>query len=143
MADVFLSFPVKGPIDQVYSAITTPEGLDQWWTLRSKGEPVVGSEYQLYFAQDYDWRATVIKSDPPFSFELEVTSATPDWQGTNVVLTIAEIDGLTKVNFEHRGWPENNDHFRSSSFCWAMYLRLMKRYVEFGETVAYGDRLNA
>jgi Activator of Hsp90 ATPase homolog 1-like protein len=28
-----------------------------------------------------------------------------------------------------------------SSYCWAMYLRILKRYVEFGEEVPYEKRL--
>lgn len=143
MADIYLNFPIKAPIEQIYGACTTPEGLNQWWTLRSHGGPVLGSTYQLYFAEDYDWRATVTKANPPYSFELDITSATPDWQGTKVSFTLSENDGQTKLNFEHRGWPEDNDHYRTSSFCWAMYLRLMKRYVEHGETVNYGIRLDA
>ena len=72
---------------------------------------------------------------------LKITDAAPDWQDTHVGFTLAEIDGETILKIEHLGWSEDSDHFRSSSFCWAMYLRIMKRYVEFGETVEYGRRL--
>ncbi len=143
MADIFLSFPVNAPIGQVFNAVATPDGLNQWWTLRASGEPTTGSTYELYFAEDYDWRAVVIKADPPFYLEFEVKNATHDWQGTQVIFSLEDRDSITQVNFSHLGWPENNDHFRTSSFCWAMYLRLMTRYVEFGETVEYGKRLSA
>ncbi len=143
MADIFHSFPVNAAIEHVFNAVATPDGLNQWWTLRSSGEPTTESTYELYFAENYDWRATVVKAKPPFCLELEITSATPDWQGTRVIFDLKENDDSTQVNFSHLGWPENNDHFRTSSFCWAMYLRIMKRHVEFGETVDYGIRLNA
>jgi hypothetical protein len=48
-----------------------------------------------------------------------------------------------RATFAHRGWPEANDHYRTSSFCWAMYLRLMKRHLETGEQVPYAIRLDA
>lgn len=143
MSDIFLSFPVNAPIEQVFDAVASPTGLNQWWTLRSNGKPTTGSTYELYFTEGYDWRANVLNACAPFSFELKITKATPDWQGTRVIFSLEEKDGYTQVNFSHLGWPDNNDHFRTSSFCWAMYLRLMKRYVEFGETVKYGKRLNA
>jgi len=143
MADIFHSFPVNAPIEQVFNAVAVPDGLNQWWTLSSSGQPATGTTYELYFAEDYDWRATVIKAEPPFYLELEMTNATPDWQGTRVIFSLKEKDGGTSVSFSHLGWPANNEHFRTSSFCWAMYLRIMKRYVEFGETVKYGIRLNA
>ena len=41
------------------------------------------------------------------------------------------------------GTPKlGGEHFRISSYCWAMYLRVLKRGVEFGEAVPYKDRLN-
>lgn len=143
MPDILLNFPVNAPLEKVFDAITTPNGLNQWWTLRSNGKPEVGTTYELYFAENYDWRATVVEADPPHRLVLKITDATPDWQGTHVGFTLDESDGQTKLSFEHTGWPEDSDHFRSSSFCWAMYLRIMKRYVEFGETVEYGKRLYA
>lgn len=45
------------------------------------------------------------------------------------------------MQFWHRGWLEANVHYRTSSFCWAMYLRLLKRWVEAGEVVPYERRL--
>jgi hypothetical protein len=45
------------------------------------------------------------------------------------------------VRFHHTGWPQSNDHYRISCYCWAMYLRLLKRNVERGEVVPFGQRL--
>ncbi len=56
---------------------------------------------------------------------------------------LAPMEGGTHVAFSHTGWPAANAHFRTSSFCWAMYLRLFKRYVEAGEVVPYARRLDA
>jgi uncharacterized protein YndB with AHSA1/START domain len=39
MADIFHDFPINVPVDRVFSAVTTPEGLDTWWTQRSAGRP--------------------------------------------------------------------------------------------------------
>ena len=40
------------------------------------------------------------------------------------------------------GWPTPHEHCRISSFCWAMYLRILKRHLEFGENVPYVQRLD-
>ncbi len=34
------------------------------------------------------------------------------------------------------------EHYRISCYCWAMYLRILKRYLEHGETVQYARRLD-
>jgi len=143
MADIFHCFPIEAAPEQVFRALSTPAGLDSWWTLRSSGRAQLGVDYELEFGPDYDWRAKVSRSVPGREFELELTSASEDWRGTRVGFLLEPHDGGTRVSFHHLGWPENNEHYRVSCFCWAMYLRLLKRYVESGEVVPYEERLDA
>ncbi len=143
MPNILHEFPVNGTADKVFQAVATPEGLDSWWTLRCSGKPEIGHEYELWFGSGYDWRAKVSRCRPGVEFELEITRADSDWTGTRVGFRLAERDGTTQVNFHHSGWPEANQHYRISTFCWAMYLRLMKKYVEQGAVVPYEVRLEA
>ena len=79
-------------------------------------------------------------------FELQLTDAMPDWVGSRVRFEIeppAAGSELTTLRFAHLGWPEVSEHYRISSFCWAMYLRLMKKAIETGEVVPYAERLDA
>jgi uncharacterized protein YndB with AHSA1/START domain len=142
MADIFHDFPVFAPVEEVYAAVTTPSGLDAWWTETSSGRPETGSEYDLGFGPDYDWRARVTRAEINRSFELELTTASDDWTGTRVGFQLEPVGDHTQVKFYHTGWKTPGEHFRISSFCWAMYLRIMKRWVELGETVPYRERLD-
>ncbi len=74
---------------------------------------------------------------------MEITRAQEDWLGTRVGFVLEESEGLTQVRFCHSGWPGSTEHYRVSCYCWAMYLRLLKRYVEHGEVIPYEDRLDA
>lgn len=140
MADILHDFFVAASSREVYSAISTGPGLDQWWTKRSSGEPVKGKEYTLWFGPEYDWRARVVQVIPERAFELEMTQADDDWIGTRIRFELeGRVEG-TQVRFAHTGWAEASGHFRVSSFCWAMYLRIMKRFVELGESVGYEQR---
>ena len=142
MPDLPYLFPIKASRDQVFRAIATSEGLNRWWTKTCSGEPVEGGEYELGFGPEYTWRATVSRCIQNSEFELCVTEADADWQGTRLNFRLTEKDGSTEVDFQHCGWPTDNEHYRISCYCWAMYLRLLRRYVEFGETVPYEDRLD-
>ncbi len=142
MADIVHHFPIKASRQKVFAALSTPLGLDQWWTNESLGEPGPGEEYELGFGPESKWRAQISKYLPPEEFEMQLTTADDDWRGTRVGFLLNEKDSLTEVEFYHSGWPEDNDHYRISCYCWAMYLRLLKRYVEFGEVVPYEDRLD-
>ena len=144
MPDILHDFPIAAPPQDVFRAVSTGEGLAQWWTERSVGSPRTGAEYELWFGPEYDWRGRVTQCDPSQSFELELVRADRDWAGTRVGfrLTATNEGGGTQVRFHHLGWPELNEHYRISCYCWAMYLRVLKRYLEHGESVPYAKRLD-
>ncbi len=145
MPDIFHDLHIHAPPEKVFQAVATPAGLDRWWTKRSQGEPVSGSTYEFWFAPEFDWRGVVRRTTPNIEIEWEFTRADNDWVGTRLGLRLtAKHEGkCTELSFHHTGWPERNAHYRGTCFCWAMYLRLLKRYLEKGETVPYEERLEA
>lgn len=142
MADILYQFPINASANQVFEAISSPAGLNSWWAKDSKGKPVTGEIYELGFGPEYAWEAVVSLCIPDKEFEFTLTKADGDWTGSKVGFSLSGNEELTWVEFYHTGWPQRNEHFRISGFCWAMYLRLMKRFLEFGETVVYEERLN-
>ena len=141
MPDIFHEFPVRASADKVFEAISSPSGLDSWWTLRSSGQPVQGSEYELKFGDGFEWRAVVSRVERNKEFELTVNEADDDWRNTRLTFQLEQKGAITEVMFQHTGWAEANKHYNVSCFCWAMYLRLLRRYIEFGEVVPYEQRL--
>jgi hypothetical protein len=123
--------------------MTTPEGLDRWWTDRASGTPREGAVYELGFGPEYQWRAKVSRCTPETEFEIEMIEAAPDWLGTRVGFRLDASGDVTRVRFHHRGWPDAGEHYRVSCNCWAMYLRILRRYIEHDEVVPYGARLDA
>ncbi len=142
MPDIVHALPIRAPVERVFHAVSTPEGLDTWWTKRSAGRPAEGEEYELWFSPDYDWRARVTRAVPNAAFELEMLRADDDWAGTRVGMRLEPRDSGTWLEFYHTGWPSPNDHYRISCTCWAMYLRVLRRSLEHGESVDYDDRLD-
>ena len=143
MPDILQDFPIRASRARVFAAVSKPSGLDAWWTLSSTGVPEEGAEYLLGFGPGYDWRAVVSRCVPDEEFELELTSADEDWQGSRVGFRLEEAEGKTNVRFHHKGWREANEHYRISCHCWALYLRLLRRFIEEGERVPYAERLDA
>jgi uncharacterized protein YndB with AHSA1/START domain len=142
MADILQDLPVRAPAQQVFDAISTPQGLDAWWTKTAAGKPEPGEEFDLGFGPEYQWRAAVTRCVPGSEFELQLTTADEDWLGTRVGFSLTPADGKTLLKFRHTGWPEANEHYRISCHCWAMYLRILRRFLEHGERVPYEERLD-
>jgi len=143
MRDIVHELPIKASREAVFAAVTTPEGLDTWWTARSAGTPRLGAAYELWFGADYDWRATVSRCIAGSEFELRLVRADDDWRGTRIGFRLEPRDDATWLRFWHAGWPDANEHYRVSCTCWAMYLRILRRSLEHGESVPYEDRLDA
>ena len=142
MADIFLDLPINATPRRVFEAISTPGGLDTWWTESAAGTPGQGAEYLLRFGPEYHWRGRITGYVPDSFFELELTDADDDWRGTRIGVRLEPRDGKTWVRFSHTGWPANNEHYRVSCNCWAAYLRVLRRSLEHGESVAYERRLD-
>jgi uncharacterized protein YndB with AHSA1/START domain len=140
--DIYHDFIVVAKKASVFAAISTPRGLDEWWTKTSSGDPHVGAEYELGFGEGVDWRARVTQVVPNQTFELQLTNADPDWQDSRIRFELMDGASATAVRFRHVGWQECSEHYRVSCYCWAMYLRVLRRYVEHGERVPYEKRLD-
>ena len=144
MPDIYHTLFVQRPIAEVFRAISTPGGLDRWWTRSSEGIPALGSPYKLFFEPAYDWKAVVTICEPQSAFELQITKSNVEWEGTRVGFVLQSLEpGETELAFYHRDWPAITAEFCASSYCWAMYLRILRRSVQFKEEVLYENRLDA
>jgi len=142
MPDILHDFPILRPIEEVFDALSSPEGLSAWWTLTAAGIPGPGEVFELDFGPGYLWQAEMSVFEPPNRLEWTIIDADPDWINTRIGFELNRTESGTKVQFYHAGWPSLNDHYRTSCFCWAMYLRLFRRHMEFGEFVPYAERLD-
>jgi uncharacterized protein YndB with AHSA1/START domain len=142
VAEIVSDVLINAPPSAVFRGVSTPAGLDAWWTLTSAGMPAVGAEFELGFGPGYEWRARVTRCRPDAEFEIELLESHPDWAGTRVGFRIEQGETHTKLGFYHTGWPEANEHWRTSCYCWPIYLRLLRRNLEHGEVVPYEKRLD-
>ena len=141
MADIVHQLMIHSSPGKVYEAVSNPAGIDKWWSLSCEGTPELAAEYVLNFGPGYNWKARVYRILQDKVFALQFSDADDDWTGTRVCFELESSGDSTRVLFQHNGWQSPNEHYRISCYCWAMYLRLLKRYVEFEEEVPYADRL--
>lgn len=140
MADIFHQFQIHSSLDEVFSALTSPVGLNAWWTLESDGKPELNGTYRLFFGSEYDWRAEVAHVVPGKELTWKTTRAMDDWLPTSFGFRLAESETGTIVHFFHTGWTDANDHFAITSFCWGQLLQGLKEYVENGKIIPFDQR---
>jgi len=140
MADIYHDLWIKASIDQVFEAISEPSFIDSWWTNHCEGCTEKDGLYRFYFSNDYDWYAKVNELEINKHISWTMTQSDADWDGTILDFLLLEENDLVHLQFAHLGWKETNLHFRRTSYCWAMYLRLLKRFIEKGEVVPFDQR---
>ncbi|MEQ8302695.1 MAG: SRPBCC domain-containing protein [Cyclobacteriaceae bacterium] len=138
--NIYHSFAVKASPEKVFDAVSLPEQLVQWWPLKCSGKPVYGETYNFYFGEKYDWLGKVVKCEPSKSFHIKMTKSDADWNPTSFGFDLEIMKEGVRLNFFHSNWPSCNQHFKHSSYCWALLLNGLKDYVEKGTVVPFEER---
>ena len=133
---------IKATADKVFKMLATAEGLDLWWTLSASGKFALNEIITLNFGPDYIWKAKIEKFEMNKYIHYKMLDAMDDWKDTVIKIEVKASGSNSTLIFHHTMWKEENDHFQGSSYCWAVYLRLIKKYLENGKTVIYDKRLD-
>lgn len=137
---IYHNLLIKAPAEKVFDAVTLPGHLNNWWPLKSSGVPELGSAYNFNFTDQYDWYGKVSEVTKNQSFFIKMTESGDDWKPTTFGFVLEQKENGTYLRFSHTGWPEDNDHLKHSSFCWAMLLNGLKNYVEKGIVIPFEER---
>lgn len=130
-------FIIKKSAQQVFDALTSPAGLNAWWTLDAQGKPELGEAYRWYFGPEYDWQAQVCHVVQGKELTWRMVVAMDDWMPTQVGFSLSENGGATTVSFFHKNWDAANDHYAITNFCWGQLLKGLKDYLENGVIVPF------
>lgn len=126
--------------EQVFKAVSEPEHLNNWWTLKSSGKAELDQEYNLNFTDAYNWYCKVSELKRNTSIHFKMTESDEDWAPTIFGFDLEKIEKGTYLRFSHRNWQQTNDHFKIASFCWAMLMNSLKNYLEKGVVIPFQER---
>jgi uncharacterized protein YndB with AHSA1/START domain len=133
MHDIVHELTIASPPEQVYDAVTTPEGIARWWSTDVTGSRAEGDELQVGFEQ----HAVVMRLrfdtlDPPVLAHLTCVDGPEEWTGTEIAFRVEANGEGTVVRFWHGGWEYEDGALPRCSFRWAMYLDSLRRALETG-----------
>ncbi len=135
MPDIRHRVVVSAPLDRVYSAIATKEGLSDWWTRDGvRGESTEGSAIEFYFGQPEPAAVMeVTRLDPDGQVSWRCVGGADEWVGTQLTFSLAPKEDETVVLFTHAGWRDPSDFMAHCSARWAYFLLSLKSLVETGK----------
>lgn len=138
MIDIIHRIGIKTPVTQVYKALTTLEGLGNWWTEEVKGDTKVGGKIEFYFrTKSGELIGKMVMEVKELSDEKNVRwrciEGPAEWIGTDITYELSVADNQTIVLFGHRNWKEAVEMTSHCSMKWAVFLLSLREYVETGK----------
>ena len=132
-------FHINAKRSNVFKAISTLEGLSNWWTLDTKGDSNPGGVIQFRFAErgGPDMKVNEVKENEHVAWEC--VESPHGWVGNTFTFVLDDHDGKTRVRFTHSGFPEEDDYMGICTFAWGRYMESLRQYCQTGKGEAFGS----
>ena len=133
MVDILHKVGIAGSsVDDVYTALTTVQGLSGWWADNTQGDSRVGGVLQFRFdAGGIDTKVVELRDARRVLWE--VVDGPEEWIGTTISFDLQQDGDYVSVLFKHQGWKEPVEFMHHCSTKWAIFLMSLKSLVETGQ----------
>ena len=142
MPDIMHLIKIPAPPDRVYQALTTSEGIRNWWTRDADLDPKVGGwgEFRFYGGAGVT-KVRVDELKPPVRVGWTTMSANAPggWDGTTITFDLRAEGSDTMLSFAHRGFKEGNEGYALVNTGWAYYLVSLQQYLQTGRGAPHPD----
>ena len=132
-------FHINASKEKVFEAISTANGLSNWWTIQTTGDPAFGGTLAFRFGDHEGPQMKVIELVRNEKVVWECISP-EGWKGHTFTFALDENDGKTRVRFSQDGWTEQADFYASCSFSWARYMESLRQFCQTGNGEAFGSK---
>jgi uncharacterized protein YndB with AHSA1/START domain len=131
MVDILHRVGIKSSLDDVYGALTTIEGLSDWWAENTQGDGTLGGMIQFRFEPGgIDMK--VLELYPAKRVLWQVVDGPQEWIGTTVTWELKQEGDYSVVLFKHEGWKEPVEFMHHCTTKWGVFLMSLKSLLETG-----------
>jgi len=138
MVNIIHRIGIRSGSEKVYKAISTIEGVSNWWTEEVEGDDKAEGKIQFTFRTDTgnikgQMLMEVKELNPQQRVRWHCVEGPDEWIGTDVTFDLSEQDNQTILIFGHRNWREAVEFTSHCSMKWAVFLLTLRDYVETGK----------
>ncbi len=133
---------IRATPERVYQALTTAEGIRNWWTRDADLDSRVGGAGQFRFYQGKGVTHVIVEDlKPPTRVSWKTLSANApgDWPGTTINFDLRPDGNGTILHFAHRGFAQADEGYALVTTGWAYYLVSLQQYLETGKGAPHPD----
>ncbi len=143
MPDIRHRVVIAAPLDRVYEAVATTEGISEWWTRDGvRGESREGSDLRFFIGQPEPAAVMeVTRLSPDGHVNWNCIAGADEWVGTKLSFALTQTDDETVVLFTHADWRDPSEFMAHCSARWAYFLLSLKSYMETGKGTPFPEDL--
>ena len=131
MADIRHKLVIKAAPEKVFKAVTTQEGLTNWWCKQTTAKPEVEFVNTFTFGNS-PIEMKVTELTPNKRVAWQSINSTDEWMNTNISFDLEEKDGRTILRFAHSDWRAATDFFDACNYDWGRFMTSLKSLCENG-----------
>lgn len=133
MKKILHAVEIKVPRSKVFDAITTQEGLSNWWTTKVTVEEGVGGLIDFRFVADFNPDMKVTHLEPDCAVHWQCAGGHDNWLDNTFSFELNDKDENTLLMFTQVYARELSDEvYGTYNFNWGYYLDSLKAYCETG-----------
>ena len=155
MPNIHQQLIIEAPVEKVYQALTTQDGLIAWWTPGVTAKTEVNSIARFPFGKGYHKEMKIVDLKPNELVKWHCLQGDPEWIGTTLsfqmeagdsqellrvhpemqgqVEQMSKKDKATLLSFHHDDWKAYTPMFAECSYTWGRFLRGLKLFCETGK----------
>jgi len=134
---------ISAPIEKVYDAVATPQGISEWWSRDGvRGESKEGSRLEFFFGEPEPAAVMEItRLSPDRDVSWSCVGGADEWIGTTLTFDLTQADEKTVVMFTHADWNSPSEFMAHCSARWAYFLLSLKSLLETGMGTPFPEDL--
>ncbi|MBD3582934.1 SRPBCC family protein [Flavobacterium selenitireducens] len=137
MVNIHHRIGIQAPIEKVYEAIATTNGISGWWTKDTDGTSEVGGTIITRFdtsdgKEVGSMQFEIAALTPNKLVQWKFREGPPEWIGTEVTFDLKQEGDFAIVLFSHLNWAEEVEFKSHCSMKWATFLLSLRLFVETG-----------
>ncbi len=138
MVDIIHRIGIRSSSKKVYKALSTIEGLSNWWTEEVEGDEKIGGKIEFTFRSETgDIKGQMVMQvaqlTPDKNVRWQCVDGPAEWIGTTITFDMSQQDDQIIIIFGHRNWREVVEFTAHCSMKWAIFLLSLREYVETGK----------
>ena len=128
---------IHGSVEEVWEAITSPDGIARWWASSARGTVQPGSNLALTFDGLITLQFIVIDREEGRRLHLRNQGGPGAWGESNLEFELSQDSIQTFVILKHYNPTASEDDFQFFTTKWPIFLVSLKSYIETGRGWPY------